>query len=155
MIGPLLSGTALKHTALQTLHVLKINPHRPAVSKPHTTSMASALNSRSSAGMEDATEMAKRGALSAIALELYVRNLYVSTATANESPVLARDHSSEILAFDTVAAPFIRLVPRAEPLHPEDQNYEHDRRENASQNSNQRDVVHALPMARGASPVEA
>ena len=81
--------------------------------------------------------MAKQRALSAIALEPHVRTLYVPTARANESSVLARDHSSEILAFDTVAAPFIRLEPirlepRAEPLHPEDQNYEHDRRENGS-----------------------
>jgi len=76
--------------------------------------------------------MAKQRALSAIALEPHVRTLYVPTARANESSVLARDHSSEILAFDTVAALFIRLAPRAEPLHPEDENCDHDRRENAS-----------------------
>ena len=81
--------------------------------------------------MEDAAKMAKQVALFAITLELHVRNLYVSTTPANKSSVLARDHGSEILAFDTVAAPSTRLAPKAAPLHPKDQNYGHDRRENA------------------------
>ena len=46
------------------------------------------------------------GAFTAIALEFHVRTLYVSAATANESTVLARRHSSKILTIDTVGAPY-------------------------------------------------
>ena len=60
----------------------------------------------------DASGLYLVGALFAIALELHVCNLYVAAATAKESSALPRDHSSEILTFDAVGAPYrVSIVP--------------------------------------------